>query len=576
MPHSFRVRALAYAGVLALGLGLTGGMLPASAQAGYDKTSAREKKRVDSVPTPKLKWHSCFEGYDCAEVSLPRDYDRPKGAKTELALLRYRSPDQTKRIGTLFVNPGGPGGWATELAYFAPEFLGSDILERFDIVGVDPRGVGYSDNVRCFADPGKQAPVMNALYGPGFPTTKAETASYLRAAKAQGRACATAGKPLSVSMSTAAVARDMDVLRRAVGDAKLSYLGFSYGSYLGQVYANLFPDRIRALALDGIVDPSAWRGSKATRNVPRWDRLRSADGSYKALRELLVRCDRAGGQKCTFALGDPVANFDTIYKRLKKQPLVMGDDEGNTSGYGHDDLVSDVRGTLYDPYGGYYLSDLLVQMLTLTEPPAADAAGTRRRAAERALATVRHRIAERAEVQDRPGAGFPYDSSLDGRVSITCTDGVQPDDVADTPTHVAKVAKRVSYFSELWAWNDAFCAKNAFSAQDEDHYRGSFTRRTVKPLLFVGNYWDPATRYENAVTAARLSPNSRLLSSDSWGHLAYRSSECVTSAVGAYLVRLKLPAEGKVCVGDAQPFTDAEEEEEADQLRVHQLVRQPN
>ena len=89
----------------------------------------------------------------------------------------------------------------------------------------------------------------------------------------------------------------MDVLRRAVGDKKLSYLGFSYGTYLGQVYANLFPDRVRALALDGVLDPWAWRGTKATRNVPLSDRLRSADGSYKALRELLVRCDRAGGQR---------------------------------------------------------------------------------------------------------------------------------------------------------------------------------------------------------------------------------------------------------------------------------------
>jgi pimeloyl-ACP methyl ester carboxylesterase len=552
-------------------------MLPASARASYDKTSAREKKRVDSVPTPKLKWHSCFEGHECAEVRLPRDYDRPKGAKTTLALLRYRSPDQTKRIGTLFVNPGGPGGWATDLAYWAPEFLSSDILERFDIVGVDPRGVGYSDNVRCFADPGKQAPVMNALYGPGFPTTKAETTRYLRAAKAQGQACATSGKPLSVSISTAAVARDMDVLRRAVGDAKLSYLGFSYGSYLGQVYANLFPDRVRALALDGIVDPSAWRGSKGTRNVPRWDRLRSADGSYKALRELLVRCNRAGGGRCTFALGDPVANFDLIYERLKKHPLGLDDGEGNSVGYGHDNLVSDVRSILYDPYGSYYISDLLVQLLTITEPPATDAAAARHRAAERALAAVRQRIADRAEVEHRPGAGFPYDNSLDGRVSITCTDGVRPDDVADTPKHVAKVARRVPYFSELWAWNDPFCAKNAFSAQDEDRYRGSFTRRTVKPLLFVGNYWDPATRYESAVNAARLSPNSRLLSSDSWGHLAYGSSECVTSAVVTYLVRLKLPAEGKVCVGDVQPFGEEEaEEEEAAKLRVQQLVRQPN
>ena len=192
------------------------------------------------------------------------------------------------------------------------DFLSSEILARFDIVGVDPRGVGYSDNVRCFADPGKQAPVLNTLYGRGYPTTKAETAAYLKAAKAQGKACATCGKPLSVSMSTAAVARDMDVLRRAVGDKKLSYLGFSYGTYLGQVYANLFPDRVRALALDGVVDPWAWRGTKATRNVPMSERLRSADGSYKALREVLVRCDRAGGKRCAFALGDPVANFDLI------------------------------------------------------------------------------------------------------------------------------------------------------------------------------------------------------------------------------------------------------------------------
>jgi len=419
---------------------------------------------------------------------------------------------------------------------------------------------------------------MNTLYRRGYPTTKAETATYLKAAKTQGQACATAGKPLSVSMSTAAVARDMDVLRRAVGDKKLSYLGFSYGTYLGHVYANLFPDRVRALALDGVVDPWAWRGTKATRNVPRSDRLRSADGSYKALRELLVRCDRAGGQRCAFALGDPVANFDLVYKRLKEHPVEMEDDEGNTGTYGHDDVVADVRSMLYDPYGTEYIADLLLSLLTMTEPPAADASGSRRRAAERALTAVRHRLAERAEVKHRPGAaGFPYNNSLDATVSVTCTDGVQPDDIAATPTHVAKAAKRVSYFGELWAWHDPFCAKNAFSAQDEDRYRGSFTRRTVKPLLFVGNYWDPVTRYESAVKAARLTPNSRLLSSDSWGHTAYGSSECVNSAVGAYLVQLRLPAEGKVCVGDAQPFGDGEEEEEeADQLRVHQLVRQPN
>ena len=367
-------------------------------------------------------------------MKLPRDYDKPKGAKTELALLRYRSPDQTKRIGTLFVNPGGPGGWATDLAYYAPDFFSSDILERFDIVGVDPRGVGYSDNVRCFADPGKQAPVMNTLYGRGYPTTKAETAAYLKAAKAQGKACATAGKPLSVSMSTAAVARDMDVLRRAVGDKKLSYLGFSYGTYLGQVYANLFPDRVRALALDGVLDPWAWRGTKATRNVPLSDRLRSADGSYKALRELLVRCDRAGGQRCAFALGDPVANFDLIYQRLKQHPIVMDDDEGNTGSYGHDDLVSEVRSAPLRP-----VQHRLHRRVARQAPHHDRATGGRRRRrppSRRGTGPRRGPAplgrAGRSQASPRR-AGFPYDNSLDATVSVTCTDGVQPDDIADTP-----------------------------------------------------------------------------------------------------------------------------------------------
>ena len=117
----------------------------------------------------------------------------------------------------------------------------------------------------------------------------------------------------------------MDVIRRGVGDKRLNYLGFSYGSYLGQVYANLFPDRVRAVAIDGVLDPVAWAGTKATASRPQSDRIRSADGAAKALHQILVLCDKAGGQKCRFSPGNPVVNYDVVAGRLKAKPLVFTD-----------------------------------------------------------------------------------------------------------------------------------------------------------------------------------------------------------------------------------------------------------
>ncbi len=113
-------------------------------------TSAKERKRVDSVKTPKLGWYKCYETAECATVRLPLDYDKPKGATTEIAVLRVKARNQSKKIGSLFINPGGPGGSGTSIALNAPYFLSDSVLERFDVVGVDPRGIASSENVKCF------------------------------------------------------------------------------------------------------------------------------------------------------------------------------------------------------------------------------------------------------------------------------------------------------------------------------------------------------------------------------------------------------------------------------------------
>jgi hypothetical protein len=191
----------------------------------FDRTSPLEAHRVDRVPAPKLSWTGCGDfapDADCATVELPLDYDEPNGPKTTIAVLRVKATEPGNKIGTLFVNPGGPAGSGTRFAADARTFMRPEVLAKFDIVGFDPRGTQFSGNVRCWPSVADRDAVL-AGFNVVFPRTAAETAAYIKAAKAFGRACSKAGTPLSGSMSTAEVARDLDVLRRAVGDERLTY-----------------------------------------------------------------------------------------------------------------------------------------------------------------------------------------------------------------------------------------------------------------------------------------------------------------------------------------------------------------
>jgi len=335
--------------------------------AASDRTSAVEARRVDSVPTPRLGWYPCYGNAECATVRLPLDYDRPTGPTTELAVLRVKAADPARRVGSLFINPGGPGGSATQAAYFAPSFA-PGLHERFDIVGVDPRGVAFSDNVRCFAGNAEQTAALAGMNVP-FPMTREEIAAYVASSRKVGKACSTTGTPLSASMSTAEVARDMDVIRRALGDDKLSFLGFSYGSYLGAVYANMFPDRVRAVAIDGVLDPVAWAGTPGTASRPVTDRIRSADGAYKALQEIFGRCTQVGAARCSLADGAaPAADYALVAERLKHHPLVIPFPGGEFV-YTYAFFVADTLGALYDPFGYAFIVDNVEQLLVATGGP---------------------------------------------------------------------------------------------------------------------------------------------------------------------------------------------------------------
>ncbi|MFE9201079.1 alpha/beta hydrolase [Micromonospora sp. NPDC007230] len=556
MPRAIRsLTATGIAGIVLAGSAVTPAAAATAQPAASDRTSAVEARRVDRVPTPKLDWYACYGYAECATVRLPLDYDNPKGASTEIAVLRVKARDQQHKIGSLFLNPGGPGGSGTSIALAAPYFLGDSLLDRFDIVGVDPRGVAASDNVKCFRSVKDQMKAGAGL-NVAFPWTKAEEKAYIASSKAVGKACSTTGKPLTGAASTAEVARDMDVLRRAVGDKKLTYLGFSYGTALGQYYANMFPDRVRALVIDGVLNPNAWVGQGKARDQLQESRLRSADGAYRALHEILVRCAKAGVDKCELASsGDPVAAYETVAKRLRKKPVVIDDPDQGTFTISYADFVGASLSALYSPYGWADIDGLTSELLVLTDPGSASAA--RRSQAQAA-------VAERAtQARKQRGYDFPYDNGLETFLTVDCTDAYHPKSADAWPALAANEDKRAPYFGRTWAWATSPCARNTWTVRDEDAYTGPFNRRTSAPVLVVGNYWDPATNYQGAVSSAALLPNSRLLSSDSWGHTAYGTSACVTGAVDAYLVKGTLPAKGSVCTGDDQPFVAAPETPDA-------------
>ena len=547
------------------------------------RTSPTEAARVDRVPTPDPGWYDCSSiftpGSECGTVELPLDYDEPRRGTTEVALLRIRATDPEQRIGSLFVNPGGPGGSGVEIAAFASSFLSPDVLARFDVVGLDPRGTSYSSNVRCFRNVGEQDAALSGMYVP-YPQGEEQTASFLASATRLGQGCSTTGAPLSASMSTAQVARDMDVVRRAVGDDRLTFLGFSYGSYLGQVYANMFPDRVRAVAIDGVLDPLGWAGTPRTKGIPVTERIASGQAAWRAAQEVLDRCAKAGPEVCrTAGLGDPRAVWDEVVAGLAATPVELRDPDTGELFVTVDRAVfeSIVLSALYSPYG-YADVDLFTWALHwLLQPETPENAAQRVEARIALIGFEREqqqraaeRDGQRAERARELGFAFPYYNGTEAFSSVLCTDSVNPRRPQDWVAAAARQEAVAPGFGPLWTWASPQCASSVWTARDEDAWTGGFGARTAAPVLVVGNTWDPATAYEGAVAAAKALPNSRLLSSDSWGHTAYGTSQCATGAVDRYLLSGELPRKGARCTGDVQPF-----EEQVGTFRVREQRELP-
>ena len=260
---------------------------------------------------PDSAWLACRDGFQCARIDVPMDYDDADAGTVSLALIRLPAADPDERLGSLFLNPGGPGGSGVDLARFAAKFLPLEVRQRYDIVGFDPRGIGLSDPVRCFATLDE---LFLSLPPFAFPVTQEEEKVWQESDAVLADACAERAGPMLDHMSTANVARDLDLLRRAVGDPELNFLGFSYGSHARD---RPTPTSSRtpsgAVVLDGVLDPVAWTTGRDDEGETVPLELRVAlrpRRMARALGEFFRLCDEAGPD-CAFS-GDAEDRYEAL------------------------------------------------------------------------------------------------------------------------------------------------------------------------------------------------------------------------------------------------------------------------
>jgi pimeloyl-ACP methyl ester carboxylesterase len=480
---------------------------------------------------PVIAWRSCDDGFQCADVPVPLDYDRPSDGTITVALLRLPSADPAKRQGSLFVDPGGPGGSGVDSIRSTGQAYPQAVRDAYDLIGFDPRGVGASTPLRCFTN---EADALAAQHPHKFPETAADVTEWERVDRLFADACAAHGGPILTHMSTANVARDLDLLRRSVGDARLNYLGFSYGSYIGETYANMFPTTVGRLVIDGVLDPIAWStGHGATsRTQPFTTRLRSDQGSEDTLDQFLTLCDRAG-DRCALS-GGARARYEALLARAKVSPIPLPGFPQYLLGY------NDVVGlTLSGLYGTRWASTAETLAELEAEPQATTAA---------AASSITTPVTAGAS------PAFGDYGQFEAHAAVMCSETDNPASYSAWTRAADKAAVRYPHFGRYWAWASSMCG--VWPARDADRYTGPWRATTSNPVLVVGNYYDPSTPYETAVTASKLLKNARLLSYAGWGHKAYLTvgNACVDDAVTSYLVRNVLPSRGTVCQPQGTPF----------------------
>jgi pimeloyl-ACP methyl ester carboxylesterase len=467
----------------------------------------RTSPNASTSPTPtfavgSITWTGCDKGFQCGNLMVPLDYSHPAGRKVTLALIKKPKQGAQPRIGSLLYNPGGPGESGVDYLRDDPSI--KDLNQRFDIVAWDPRGIGGSTRISCVDN----ATLDRDLALDGVLDDPAEKAATVQADKDFVDGCQRRSGFLLPFMDSATTARDMDQIRAALGDAKLTYIGFSYGTLLGQWYAHLFPTHVRALSLDGVVDP----GVSANES-----QLRQVVGFEQNLQAFLTDC--RSRTSCVFGRsGDPAAKLNDLMARLDKTPINVGSRQLTRNL-----AMTGLLQTLYDQSLWTYLDQGLV-------------------AAQNGDGRI---LLFFADYYNKRNSDGTYDALANGGfAAVFCVDFPSTSDIAYYDSLGPSYEKASPFFGEWFQYGNLLCGDWPVKL------KGSHTPLPIQgapPILLVGGTNDPATPYVDAQSVNRQISGSILLTRQGNGHTSYGSSACSHAAEDAYLIDLTIPAAGTTC-----------------------------
>ncbi|MCJ8504561.1 alpha/beta hydrolase [Kocuria flava] len=456
----------------------------------------------------ELAWTACGAAAECARLAVPLDHDLPAAGQIELAVTRVPATDGAAEQGALVVNFGGPGGPAAGRVEQWAAGLPPQVRAGYDVVGVDPRGVGASTPVECIDDA-----AWDARRATTIDRDTPEGLAQARAAAEQfAAACAAATGPLLGEVDTASAARDMDVLRAVLGQAELDYLGYSYGTFLGAVYADLFPERTGRFVLDAAMDP--------TIDQERWT-LDQAAGFERSLRVFVESCLPQDGCPFEGTVEEGLAEIEGLLRQAEAQPLPTLDGRPLT--------VDDARSAVILPMYNQTIWWFLVQALKLALDHG-DGTGLM------VLADLSH---------GRQPDGTYADNSGEAFRAVTCLDF--PAD-ADPAAMAAMDARLQEVSPTLGDWSSHGAVECEPWPYETVREPAPIDAAGAGPILVVGGTGDPATPYAWSQALAAQLEGGHLLTRVGEGHGSYlRGNRCIDETVTAHLLEGVLPAQERIC-----------------------------
>jgi pimeloyl-ACP methyl ester carboxylesterase len=483
--------------------------LPKTAPSTSTPTGEKVGSGLDPFYSQTLNWTDCGSGLQCTTAKAPLDWANPAAGGIDLALVRHPAtgPD---RLGSLLVNPGGPGASGYNFVKDSLDYATDAKLQAgYDIVGFDPRGVGRSSAVACY----EPAQMDEYLYGitQASRGTDAWIAELEKAAADFGAACQKNTGALLGHVDTESAARDLDLLRATLGDTQLNYLGYSYGTFLGATYAELYPDKVGRLVLDGAVDPS----------TSNFDVTRvQAQGFESALRAYLADC--LAGSKCPFtgSVDDAMGTIRALLDSVDASPIAAEDGRQ----LGSSSLLTAIIYPLYQAAAWPLLSDMFDSVM-------------------HGQAEYAFRLADAYNGRNEDGS-YAHNST-EAFSAINCVDYSYNADPASMRKQASEIEKAAPVIGKYMTFGDIGCAHWPYQFTGE---RGEIHAPGADPILVVGTTNDPATPFVWAQSLAKQLDSGHLVTYKGEGHTAYnKSNSCVNNAVDDYLLKGTVPASDPNC-----------------------------